>query len=113
MKPRLQVDAYTKFILTVIALCLVFICLRDVKVFPQLYGAASDNGIVDVRIKAIERAPQQNWDPVSIDVFRSLPVEVENTASIPVQITNAPLPVDVKSVAVKSTLIPVEVKKEK
>jgi hypothetical protein len=111
MTPKLQVDTYTKFVLTVIAFCLVFICLRDIRVFPLLYGSTND--IVDVRIKAIERAPEQTWDPVAIDISDNLPVEVENTAAIPVEIKNSPLPVDVKSVAVKSTLVPVEVKKEK
>jgi hypothetical protein len=109
LKP--QVDTYTKFVLTVIALCLVFICLRDIRVFPLLYGSTND--IVDVRIKAIQRAPGQTWDPVAIDISDNLPVEVENTAAIPVEIKNSPLPVDVKSVAVKSTLVPVEVKQEK
>jgi hypothetical protein len=108
MKSNMQVDNYTKFILTVIAVCLVFICLKDVKLFPMLYGSAPE--IVDVRIKAIERLRGQNWDPVMIDTFNTLPVEVENSASIPVEVKNSPLPVDVKNVDVKSTLKPIEVK---
>jgi hypothetical protein len=109
--PKPHVDTYTKFVLTVIALCLVFICLRDIKVFPPLYGSTND--IVDVRIRAIEKTPEQTWDPVAIDISDNMPVEVENTAAIPVEIKNSPLPVDVKSVAMKSTLVPVEVKQEK
>ena len=105
----MQVDNYTKFILTVIAVCLVFICLKDVGLFPMLYGAAPD--MIDVRIKAIERVSGQNWDPVMIDIFDKLPVEVENSTAIPVEVKNSPLPVDVKNVDVKTTLVPVEIKK--
>lgn len=109
MKSKMQVDTYTKFILTVIAVCLVFICLKDVRLFPMLYGSTPD--IVDVRIKAIERARGQNWDPVMIDTFDKLPVEVKNSAAIPVEVKNSPLPVDVKNVDVKTTLVPIEIKK--
>ena len=111
MKSTIQIDSYTKFILTIIALCLILICLKEVKVFPLLYGAASD--IIDVRIQAIERVPGQNWDPVMIGIFDKLPVEVKNIAPIPVDVKNSLLPVDVKNVDVKSSLVPIEVKKEK
>jgi hypothetical protein len=109
MESKMRVDSYTKFILTVIALCLVFICLQKVSLFPMLYGATPD--IIDVRIKAIERLPGQNWDPVLIGIIDKLPVEVVNTAAIPVQVKNSLLPVDVKNVDVKSSLKPIEVKK--
>lgn len=111
MKSKMQIDLYTKFILTIIAFCLVLICLKEVKVFPMLYGSTPD--IIDVRIKAIERVPGQNWDPVMIGIFDKLPVEVENIAAIPVEVKNSLLPVDVKNVDVKSVLVPIEVKKEK
>ncbi len=91
--------------------CLILSCLKEVKVFPMLYGSTPD--IIDVRIKAIERVPGQNWDPVMIGVFDKLPVEVENIAAIPVEVKNSLLPVDVKNVDVKSVLVPIEVKKEK
>ncbi|HUU39040.1 MAG TPA: hypothetical protein VMW46_12665 [Candidatus Desulfaltia sp.] len=109
MESKMRVDNYTKFILTVIALCLVFICLQEVRLFPMLYGSTPD--IVDVRIKAIERLPGQNWDSILIGIIDKLPVEVVNTAAIPVQVKNSLLPVDVKNVEVKSTLKPIEVKK--
>ncbi len=108
MESKMQVDKYTKFILTVIALCLVLLCLKEVRLIPMLYGSTPD--IIDVRIKAIERGPGQNWDPVMIGIFDKLPVEVENTAAIPVEVKNSLLPVDVKNVDVKSTLKPIEVK---
>jgi hypothetical protein len=109
MESRTQVDRYTKFILTVIALCLVFLCLKGVRLFPQLYASQPD--IIDVRIKAIESAPGQKWDPVMIGIFDKLPVEVANAAAIPVVVTNSLLPVDVKNVDVKSSLKPIEEKK--
>jgi hypothetical protein len=109
MESKMQVDKYTKFILTVIALCLVFLCLKGLTFSPLLYGSPQDT--IDVRIKAIERAPGQNWDPVMIGVTDKFPVEVENEAAIPVEVKNALLAVDVKNVDVKSSLKPVEVKK--
>jgi hypothetical protein len=108
MKSRMQVDNYTKFVLTVIALCLVFLCLKGLTLTPLLYGSAQDT--IDVRIKAIERVPGQNWDPVIIGIINKLPVEVENAAAIPVEVKNTLLAVDVKNVDVKSSLKPVEVK---
>lgn len=109
MESKMRVDNYTKFILTVIALCLVFICLQKVRLFPMLYGSTPD--IVDVRIKAIERGSGQSWDPMYIGIIDKLPVEVVNTAAIPVNVKNSLLPVDVKNVDVKSSLKPIEVKK--
>lgn len=109
MRTKIEIDGYTKFILTVIALCLVWICLREVKIIPSLYGASPD--IVDVRIKAIERVPDQNWDPLAIEIFDNLPVEVKNVIAIPVEVKNNLLPVDVKNVDIKRVLVPVEVKK--
>jgi len=97
---KIKIDAYTKFILTIIALCLVWICISEVRIFPKLYAASPD--IFDVRIKAIERVPGQNWDPLVIEIFDNLPVEVKNILAIPV---------DVKNVDVKRVLVPFEVKK--
>jgi hypothetical protein len=109
MESKMLVDRYTKFVLTVIALCLVFLCLKGVRLSPQLYASQPD--IIDVRIKAIESAPGQKWDPVMIGIVETLPVEVENAAAIPVEVTNPLLAVDVKNVDVKSSLKPIEEKK--
>ena len=108
MESKMQVDRYTKFVLTVIALCLVFLCLKGLRLSPLLYGAPPD--IIDVRIRAIERVPGENWDPVMIGISDTLPVEVDNTTAIPVEVKNPLLSVDVKNVDVKSSLKPVEVK---
>lgn len=109
MKTKMQIDFYTKLILTVIALCLIWICLRDVKLFPRLY--ASNPELVDVRIKEIRREPGSGWDPVSIETSVNLPTEVKNTTAIPVDVKNAILPVDVKNIVVKGSLSPLDVKK--
>jgi len=109
MESKMLVDRYTKFILTVIALCLVFLCLKGVRLTPLLYGSQQD--IIDVRIKAIEKASGQNWDPVMIGVIETLPVEVENAVGIPVDVKNPLLAVDVKNVDLKSGLKPIEDKK--
>jgi len=106
---KMQIDFYTKFILTVIALCLIWICLRDVKISPRLY--ASNPELVDVRIKEIRREPGSGWDPVSIETSVNLPTEVKNTTAIAVEVKNAILPVDVKNVDLKGTLSPLDVKK--
>ena len=105
---RTKIDGYTKFILTIIAVCLVWICLKDVKILPELYAASSN--IVDVRIKAIERLPGQNWDPLMIDIIENFPVEVKNVEAIPVNVKNELLPVDVKNVDVSRGLVPLKKK---
>ncbi|MFQ6108503.1 MAG: hypothetical protein ACE5L7_03000 [Candidatus Aminicenantales bacterium] len=106
MKRVIQMDTYTRIILTIIALCLIWICLRDIKISPSLYAA--DSELVDVRIKAVERGPGERWDPFIIGTEESFPVEVKNMTAIPVEVKNELLPVDVKSVRLKRTLVPLE-----
>lgn len=111
MKKKMLIDSYTKFILTVIAICLVWICLKDVRLFPMVYASSPE--IVDVRIKAIERGVELRWDPIVIEAYGNLPTEVKNVVAIPVEVKNSLLPVDVKNVDLKSVLAPVvEVKKQ-
>lgn len=101
------VDVYTKFILTVIAVCLVWICMKDMNVIPKAYAAGADD-VVDVRIRAIEKSSWEEWDPLQIEVFDNMPVEVKGTVILPVEIKNELLPVDVKNVEVKRTLTPLK-----
>jgi len=103
MIKKTKIDAYTKSILTVIAICLVWICLRDINLFPKAY-AADSNDIVDVRIRAVEKTQGQRWDSLVLEVSDKMPVEVKNNAAIPVDIKNDLLPVDVKNVEVKKVL---------
>jgi len=106
MSTKIAIDFYTKLILTIIAFCLIWICLKDIKLFPKLY--ASNAEIVDVRIKAIERGVGLNWQPIVIEADHNLPTEVRNVEAIPVEVKNALVPVDVKNVDVKRTLVPIE-----
>jgi hypothetical protein len=108
MRTKIMIDFYTKLILTIIAFCLIWICLKDIKLFPQLY--ASNAEIVDVRIRGIERGGGSGWEPIVIAAYDNLPIEVKNVGAIPVEVKNPLLPVDVKNVDMKSTLKPIEKK---
>ena len=102
-----KADVYTKFILTVIAVCLVWICVRDMNVIPKAYAASADD-VIDVRIRAIEKSSWEEWDPLRIEVLDDMPVEVKGAVILPVEIKNELLPVDVKNVEVKRTLTPLK-----
>lgn len=103
MGKYIKTDAYTKFVLTIVAVCLVWICLKDISVFPALY-AAEEKDVVDVRIVGFQRTSWGSWDPVSLDISDNLPVDVKGSVILPVKIENEILPVDVKRVAVKKVI---------
>jgi hypothetical protein len=100
MEKYMKIDAYTKFVLTIIAVCLVWICLKDFAVFPALY-AAEEQDVVNVKIVGFQRTSWESWDPVMLDISDNLPVDVKGSVILPVKIENEILPVDVKHVAVK------------
>ncbi len=104
---KTKTDAYTKFILTVIAICLVWICARDIHMIPKAYAASADN-IVDVRIRAIERIPGEDWDSFLVDFNEDMPVKINNTSAIPVDVKNELIAVDVKNVEVQRSLTPIK-----
>ena len=107
MKETVRIDLYTKVVLTVIAVCLVWICLGGVlRTAPPLQAAGQ--GLVDVRIRGIQRDASEAWDPVDITAGDTLPVEVQNQNAVPVEILNELVPVDVKNVVVKTSLVPLE-----
>jgi len=108
MKNRISVDLYTKIVLTVIALCLVWLCLTNARSVAPLEAQARE--LVDVRIRAIDRQPAARWDAVSIEAGEPLPTVVRNEASIPVFITNPMVPVDIKQATIKESLTPLEKK---
>jgi hypothetical protein len=111
MKERVRIDLYTKVVLTVIAVCLVWICLGGV-LRTAVPLQAQGRGFVDVRIRGIERDGAEAWDPVGIAAGDTLPVEVMNDQAVPVQIRNELVPVDVKNVVVKTSLVPFEKQKD-
>ena len=108
MKNRISVDLYTKIVLTVIALSLVWLCLTNTRSVAPLGAQARE--IVDVRIRAIDRQPASRWDAVSVEADGALPTEVRNEKSIPVVITNPMVPVDIKQASVKESLTPLDKK---
>lgn len=58
-------DLYTKCVLTVIAVCLSLIVLRDVTVLDRAEADEANTtqkNVQDVRIVGIHRHPQQRWD---------------------------------------------------
>jgi hypothetical protein len=61
-------DAYTRTILTVIAICLVWLCIRDLVVAPV--SAQFDRGreVVKVQIVSIDEAPTLNWEALPVTV---------------------------------------------
>ena len=61
----MKIDLYTKCVLTVIAICLSFIVLRDVPMLKQAeadQASQAKSNVQDVRIVGIHRHPQQRWD---------------------------------------------------
>lgn len=108
MKDRISVDLYTKIVLTVIALCLVWLCLTNAKSVAPLQAQAPE--LVDVRIRAIDRQAASRWDPIAIRADDPLPAEIQNEESIPVVITNEMVPVDIKQATIKESLTPLDKK---
>lgn len=66
----MSVDRYTRFVLTVIAVCLVWIALRPVTGVPAAHAAgAPQGGRIDVNLVAVNGDPLVNpYDPTSIPV---------------------------------------------
>lgn len=66
MKP----DRYTKALLTIIAACLVWICLRDISLVRTVYALPYDRGdqVLKVQIVSIDEAPNLAWEPLPIRV---------------------------------------------
>ena len=62
----MQSDRYLKAVLTVIAVCLVWVCLRDVAVVGQAH-AKTYFDIQNVRIVGIDRASGESWDDLEVD----------------------------------------------
>lgn len=66
-----MIDRYTKVILTVIAICLVWICVRDLDVIPVAF-AQTDRGrdVVKVQIVSIDESPSLRWEALPVEVQR-------------------------------------------
>ncbi len=106
MNNKLNVDPYTKTVLTVIAVCLVWLCLANAGSVAPLRAQADEP--VDVRIRAVDRQADSRWDPLNIRSDETLPAKVVNEDSIPVVIVNGEdelVPVDIRHAVVKESTV--------
>lgn len=78
-------DKYLRFILTVIAICLVWICVRDIAIGPSnLFagnngrsgGVRVDGEELDVRIVGVSPTAFMYYDPFEVRITDQ-PIEVE------------------------------------
>ncbi len=93
-------DVYTKFVLTVIAVCLVWMCLDDAAGPARSYAQEVSTGgkePVPVRIVEIARRRdgrgQARWDPFVVagkGTSGSIPVQVDRASTVPVRVENWP-----------------------
>ncbi len=67
----MNADTYTKVVLTVIAVCLVVICLRDVRFVGEAH-AVTDRGedVVKVQIVSIDESPGLRWEALPVKILR-------------------------------------------
>lgn len=108
----MKVDAYTKAVLTVIAACLIWICLNGV--MPVAGAQAARPGPTPVILVDGKGVPIYTAEGFHVSVgARPLPVVVNNT-SLPVEITNPALNVAVRSIQRGAAWdpIPVQVMRE-
>jgi hypothetical protein len=90
----MKTDTYTKFVLTVIAICLSIIVLKDVGIFPGAYANPSERefeqssnyglvplnedgsinvrinsgNVIDVRLRGIDEASHLRWEAINVRV---------------------------------------------
>ena len=64
----MRLDLYTKFVLTVIAACLVWLCLRDVALVSSVQAAPPQYGTQDVRITAIRLGGGDGYNYLPVKV---------------------------------------------
>jgi len=65
----MKVDAYTKFILTVIAVCLLADVLRGNSVIPEAQAATGrGENVVKVQIVSIDESPSLRWEALPVNV---------------------------------------------
>ncbi len=84
----MKVDIYTKIILTVIAVCLAVIVLRDINIVSEAQAQApselSSGRVVSVKIVGIEKSRRSAWKAIPVEV--KLPVEIKSDFTSPVSV---------------------------
>ena len=66
----LKIDRYTKVILTIIALCLLWICIKDIGFGPsKLYASPAPHpGAIDVNIVGVDSYAFQYAGPLEVTI---------------------------------------------
>jgi hypothetical protein len=64
------IDRYTKAVLTVIALCLIWLCLRDSAPVPEAFATPTDRGdeVVKVQLVSIDESPTLRWESIPVEL---------------------------------------------
>lgn len=63
----MKVDLYTKVILTVIALCLIVIVIRDIEFIPEARAQSSSRDeVVRVQLVGIRESGMHGWEKVPV-----------------------------------------------
>ncbi len=66
---NMRADRYTKVILTIIAACLVWMCVRDLAITPAAYAQTDRVGeVVKVQIVSIDESPPLPWETLPVEV---------------------------------------------
>jgi len=65
----MRLDLYTKIILTVIALCLIFLVMKDIHIIPEAL-AITDRGdtVAKVQIVSIDESPSLRWEAIPVEI---------------------------------------------
>ncbi len=89
----MKTDNYTKFILTIIAICLAIIVIKDIDILPKAYA---------------NNTPSTNYGVLPINSDGSITVRLSNTEEIDVNIKNIDtydkLKVDINSISTRDEL---------
>lgn len=86
----MKIDRYTKFILTIIAFCLVVLTLNNVDIFPKAYAndvvnyggnyglvPMNEDGSINVRLQGIDEAIDElDVNIVGIETYDELEVDI-------------------------------------
>jgi len=83
-----MIDWYTKAVLTVIAICLVVLVVRDSQIIPEVWAA--DERVVKVQIVGISNRGYHQWG------WESIPVTGGSGDPIEVSVNNGIAPILVR-----------------
>jgi len=67
----MNVDWYTKLVLTVISVCLVILVLRNVPVIPEAHAVSvkdSEENVTKVEIVGISHSLYRCWEPLPVKI---------------------------------------------